>query len=159
MRLHLVAVGTRMPAWVNQAVAEYAKRLSGRFPLTVLEVQTRRQSSKVSSAERMVMEGRAILKKLPKHCRVIALERRGRSLDTATLAERLQEWAASGQDVAMLIGGAEGLSAECLARAEETWSLSALTLAHPVVRVVLAEQLYRAASMLANHPYHRGPRH
>lgn len=156
MRIHVVAVGTRMPSWVDQAVAEYAKRLSGQFPLLLCEVQARARSSKVPASERMAMEGRAILKALPKHCRVVALERTGRAMDTPMVAERLRTWAAAGQDVALLVGGADGLAAPCLARAEELWSLSPLTLAHPVVRVVLAEQLYRAASILANHPYHRG---
>ncbi|MDH3639844.1 MAG: 23S rRNA (pseudouridine(1915)-N(3))-methyltransferase RlmH [Gammaproteobacteria bacterium] len=157
MRIHVVAVGTRMPNWVNQAVAEYAKRLSSHYPLSFSEVQARTRSNKVPAAERMAMEGRAILKALPKNCRVVALERTGRALDTPKLAERLDVWAAAGQDVALMIGGADGLSAACRARAEEIWSLSPLTLAHPVVRVVLAEQLYRAFSILSNHPYHRGP--
>ncbi|MDH3282762.1 MAG: 23S rRNA (pseudouridine(1915)-N(3))-methyltransferase RlmH [Gammaproteobacteria bacterium] len=156
MRIHVVAVGARMPSWVDHAVAEYAKRLSGRYPLSFSEVQARTRSSKVPAAERIAMEGRAILKALPKNCRVVALERTGLALDTPMLAERLRAWAAAGQDVALMIGGAEGLAAACLARAEEVWSLSPLTLAHPVARVVLAEQLYRASSILANHPYHRG---
>ncbi|MEJ1379214.1 MAG: 23S rRNA (pseudouridine(1915)-N(3))-methyltransferase RlmH, partial [Candidatus Sedimenticola sp. (ex Thyasira tokunagai)] len=100
-------------------------------------------------------EGERMLKAIPRNCRVMALDVKGKAWSTEQLSSRLGGWMGEGQDLALLVGGPEGLAAECLQRADNRWSLSPLTMPHPLVRVVVAEQLYRAWSLLRNHPYHR----
>jgi len=155
VRIHLIAVGTRMPAWVVDAYQEYAKRLPRECTLQLVEIplsKRRKSQTPVQAAEE---EGQQMLAALPKDCTVIALDVPGNSWSTETLAARLQDWLGSGRDVALLVGGPDGLSAACLARADLKWSLSALTFPHSLVRVVLAEQLYRAWTIGTGHPYHR----
>lgn len=156
MKIHIISVGTRMPQWVNTACAEYVRRLPPHSRFVIKEVGAGKRS-KGSDIRRVLRdEGERILAALPRNCDVIALERTGRQVDTIYISEQMKQWFLGGRDVALLVGGPEGLSQECLERADVLWSLSALTLAHPVVRIVLAEQLYRAWSILENHPYHRG---
>lgn len=156
MRIYIISVGTRMPAWVKTACEEYARRLPPHCRFEIKEIVAGKRL-KGSDIKRVLRdEGERILAALPKDCTVIALERSGSQIDTENMAAQMQQWLSGGRDVALLIGGPEGLSAACLDRADTAWSLSALTLAHPVVRVVLAEQLYRAWSILENRPYHRG---
>ncbi len=156
MRIHIISVGTRMPQWVNTACEEYARRLPPHSRFEIKEISAGKRS-KGSDIRRVLRdEGERILTALPKNCSVIALERTGRQVDTIYISEQMKQWHLGGRDVALLVGGPEGLSQECLERADVLWSLSALTLAHPVVRIVLAEQLFRAWSILENHPYHRG---
>jgi len=155
MLIELVAVGEKMPAWVEAGYQEYAKRLSGEIRLQLKAIRAGTRGS--GGVERAVQEeGRRMLDALGKSARVIALDERGESWSTRELAQRLAEWLASGVDLALLVGGPDGLAPECRERAERSWSLSPLTLPHPLVRVLLAEQLYRAWSLLRNHPYHRG---
>lgn len=145
-----------MPTWVSTACDEYARRMPPHCRFDIKEVAAGKRL-KNSDIKRVLRdEGDRILAALPKNCFVIALDRIGQSIDTLGMAEQMKTWLSSGRDIALLIGGPEGLSTECLARADIRWSLSSLTLAHPVVRVVLAEQLYRAWSILENRPYHRG---
>ncbi len=158
MQLHLIAVGTRMPTWVRQAGEEYRRRMPPHLRWELREIPQLRRGKGADLARLLRDEGERILAALPRDCHVIALERKGTPIDSEGLAASVDEWMAGGRDVAMLIGGPEGLSPECLQRADRVWSLSSLTLAHPVVRVVLAEQLYRAWSIAANRPYHRGER-
>ena len=155
MRIHLIAVGTRMPAWVVAAYQEYAKRLPRECTLQLVEIALSKRRKSQTPEQAAEEEGQQMLASLPKDCTVIALDVRGNSWSTEALAMRLQDWLGSGRDVALLIGGPDGLSAACLARADLRWSLSALTFPHPLVRVVLAEQLYRAWTINAGHPYHR----
>ncbi len=155
MQIHIIAVGDRMPAWVDAGVKEYAKRLPPSMRLRLLDVRAGRRTKGADLARLLRAEGERIVAATPPAAHVIALERTGRSLDTAELARALAAHMRAGKDVAFWIGGPEGLPSECRARAAEQWSLSALTLAHPLVRVVLAEQLYRAWSILNNLPYHR----
>ena len=155
MRIHLLAVGTRMPAWVVDAYQEYAKRLPRECTLQLVEIPLGKRSKSRGAAQAAEEEGRQLLASLPKDCTVIALDVRGQSWSTEALAGRLQDWLGSGRDVALLVGGPDGLSAACLARADLKWSLSALTYPHSLVRVVLAEQLYRAWTINSGHPYHR----
>ena len=155
MRIYLIAVGTRMPAWVVDAYQEYAKRLPRECALRLVEIPLSKRRKSLSSSQAAEDEGQHLLASLPKDCTVIALDVRGNSWSTEELAVRLQDWLGSGRDVALLVGGPDGLSAVCLARADLKWSLSALTYPHSLVRVVLAEQLYRAWTITQNHPYHR----
>ena len=144
-----------MPAWVEQAYAQYAKRMPAHIRVRLRQLPPGKRS-KGSNIERVLQdEGERVLAATPKGARVIALERCGRQLDTLALAQALREWMTQGRDIALWIGGPEGLGENCLTQAQEQWSLSALTLAHPIVRVVLVEQLYRAWSIIANLPYHR----
>ncbi len=155
MQIHLISVGKGMPAWVEAGYAEYAKRLRGDCRLVLHEIPAGRRVKGADLGRLVKDEGVRCLAAIPKGARVIALERDGSALDTRQLATKLNAWFAQGRAVALLIGGPEGLAAGCRARADETWSLSALTLPHPLVRVLVAEQLYRAWSILKNLPYHR----
>jgi len=151
VKLGIVAVGKRMPGWVDAGIDEYAKRLPPYWRFKLVEVPA------VANGEvekRKAREGEALLSSSTNTYRV-ALDERGRCHDTAACAARLEHWQGLGRDVALLIGGADGLHADVLAAADETWSLSALTFPHPLVRVILVEQLYRAQSLLSGHPYHR----
>ena len=155
MRIHLIAVGNRMDAWVEQGYEEFAKRLPIDCVLQLVEIPALKRGKNADIARITRDEGHKMLAAIPKGAKVIALDVQGRQNTTQELAAVLAEWMQSGQDVALLVGGPEGLAPECLARAEEKWSLSKLTLPHPLVRIVVAEQLYRAWSILKNHPYHR----
>jgi 23S rRNA (pseudouridine1915-N3)-methyltransferase len=156
MKIHLLAVGTKMPAWVTEAFNEYAKRLTDECRLLLTEVPAARRGKSIDTQQAMQQEGKKILEKIPAGARRIVLDERGRMLDTPALAQRLKAWLQGGTDVALLVGGPDGLAPDCKALADETWSLSPLTLPHPLVRVIVAEALYRAWSVLRNHPYHRG---
>ncbi len=156
MQIHLIAVGRKMPEWVDQAYSDYARRMPRHCALKLIEINAGKRSKGADVARINRQEGERILQAIPSGSRVVALERVGKEKNTEQLAGSMENWLAGGQDVVLLVGGPEGLSEDCLARADECWSLSKLTLAHPLVRVVLAEQLYRAWSILANLPYHRG---
>ncbi|MBV5309351.1 23S rRNA (pseudouridine(1915)-N(3))-methyltransferase RlmH [Chromatium okenii] len=156
MRIHLLCVGQRMPDWVATGYSEYAKRLPPECTLKLVEIESVRRTKTTVAAQAREDEGRRILKAIPKGAGVIALDVAGQCWSTETLALQLKHWLAAGQDCALLIGGADGLAADCLSRAEQRWSLSALTFPHPLVRVIVAEQLYRAWTLLQGHPYHRG---
>lgn len=155
MRITVVAVGNRMPAWVEQAVAEYGRRLPPELPLSWREVPLAQRGKNADIKRAMQSEGEQMLAALDARERVIALDVQGKSWSTEQLARELAAWQMDGRHLSLLIGGPDGLAPDCLARAEQRWSLSPLTLPHPLVRVVLAEQLYRAWSINANHPYHR----
>jgi 23S rRNA (pseudouridine1915-N3)-methyltransferase len=144
-----------MPAWVVDAYREYAKRLPRECTLQLVEIPLGKRRKSPGSSLAAEEEGQQLLASLPKDCTVIALDVRGQSWSTEELAVRLQDWLGSGRDVALLVGGPDGLSAACLKRADLKWSLSALTYPHSLVRVVLAEQLYRAWTINTGHPYHR----
>ena len=155
MRLSIVTVGGKMPAWVQEGVDEYSRRLPREFKLNWCEIPLARRGKDANAAQLREREGEQILKAIPAGDRVLALDVRGRSWSTPQLAEQLRDWQMSGDNYSLLIGGPDGLSEACLARAERRWSLSELTLPHPLVRVILAEQLYRAWTITVNHPYHR----
>jgi len=155
MRISIVAVGTRMPRWVTEAVGEYSVRLPRELKLEWREIPLARRTGNDDPKRLCAREGEQILKAIPDGDRVIALDVKGRPLSTGQLARELQSWQMSGENRSLLIGGPDGLSGECLQRADQSWSLSALTLPHPLVRVLLAEQLYRAWTITVNHPYHR----
>lgn len=155
MRIHLIAVGSKMPAWVTQGYEEYARRLPGDCALQLVEIVAGKRGKNADIARITRDEGERTLAAIPKGARVVALDVQGQAWSTGQLSRQLDGWRHEGRDVALLVGGPEGLAADCLARAEQRWSLSPLTLPHPLVRIVVAEQLYRAWSILNNHPYHR----
>ena len=154
MKLTILALGTRMPAWVEQGVAEYSKRLPPEIRLEVRELPLA-QRGKGGNPRALQQEAELVEKALSERDRLIALDVQGRALDTEQLAGRLQDWQMSGDNFSLLIGGPDGIHERLLQRAELRWSLSPLTLPHPLVRVVLVEQLYRAWTINAGHPYHR----
>lgn len=156
MKARLLAVGTGMPGWVGEGYGEYAKRLSHWLPLELIEITPGVRGKSRDSDRARSDEGQRLLAAIPRGSIAVALDVGGRPMSSEALAERLQHWRMQGQDLALLIGGPEGFDASVLQRADERWSLGPLTLPHPLVRIVVAEQLYRAASLLANHPYHRG---
>lgn len=155
MKARLIAIGERAPTWVAQGFSEYQKRLSHWLPLDLVEVEPGLRGKHRDAARAMQEEGARVLAVLPKQAHIVALDGRGNAHTSEQLAQRLERWRGLGRDIAFLIGGPEGHAPEVLARADETWSLGPLTLPHMLVRLVVAEQLYRAAALLANHPYHR----
>ena len=155
MKARLVAVGERAPAWVAEGFAEYRKRLSHWLPLDLVEIEPGLRGKGRDTARATADEGARVLAALPKSVHVVALDVGGRAWSSEELAQRLQHWRNGGRDLALLIGGPEGHAGEVLAAADERWSLGPLTLPHMLVRLVVAEQLYRAAALLANHPSHR----
>jgi len=144
-----------MPGWVSQGFDDYAKRLPVDYALQLVEVPAGKRGKGADLARIKRDEGERSLAVIPKGARVVALEVGGRAWSTEQLAQQVDTWRHDGRDVALLVGGPEGLAPQCLARAEQRWSLSNLTLPHPLVRIVVAEQLYRAWSILHHHPYHR----
>ena len=155
MKSKLIAIGERAPSWVAQGFAEYQKRLSHWLPLELVEIEPGMRGKGRDPARAMADEGQRALASLPKAAHVVALDGRGKPWSSAQLAGRLEAWRTQGSDLALLIGGPEGHAPAALDRADEAWSLGTLTLPHMLVRLIVAEQLYRAAAMLANHPYHR----
>lgn len=155
MKISLICVGSKMPDWVEAGVAEYRKRLPRDFELLITEIALAPRGRSGDTARAVAKEGAACLKAVGRDDYLVALDVQGRSLDTGQLAARFRQLRDEGRNVALLIGGPDGLAPECVARADASWSLSALTFPHPLVRVILAEQLYRVWSILAGHPYHR----
>jgi|TARA_R110002124_G_scaffold79773_5_gene211708 23S rRNA (pseudouridine1915-N3)-methyltransferase len=155
MRLRILAIGTKMPDWVESGCNEYLKRLPPELRIEVVELPLGKRGKGADIQRAILREGEAMLKAIGERDQVIALEVQGKSWSTGDLAVNLQHWQGSGDNVSLLVGGPDGLAPTCLARADSRWSLSPLTLPHPLVRVLLAEQLYRAWSINAGHPYHR----
>lgn len=155
MQLIVAAVGHKMPAWIDTGFQEYAKRMPPECRITLREIKPVERSSSKSADSVMAQERTRIEAVLPKAGRVIALDERGTAMTTPELAQQLSIWQRHGGDVYFVIGGADGLDAEFKQQADMLLRLSNMTLPHGLVRVILAEQLYRAWSILRNHPYHR----
>ncbi|WP_305856559.1 23S rRNA (pseudouridine(1915)-N(3))-methyltransferase RlmH [Balneatrix alpica] len=155
MRIRVLAVGTKMPTWVEQGVKEYTKRLPPDMPLEFQELALGHRGKNADLARAIRQEGDAMLASIGQQDHVIALDVQGKNWSTEDLAARLGEWRMDGRPLSFLIGGPDGLDPRCVQRAEARWSLSALTLPHPLVRIVLAEQFYRAWTILQGHPYHK----
>lgn len=155
MKINLLAVGTKMPAWVTQGYEEYSKRLPRDCQLNLIEINPAKRGKTSQPEQWKKEEALRILAAIPDNHHVVALEVTGKSWSTEQLAEQMQSWMGDGRDVSLLVGGPDGLDASCLQRASQKWSLSAMTLPHPLVRIVLAEQVYRAWTVIQNHPYHR----
>lgn len=154
MRVRLLAVGQRMPAWVSEGCNEYTRRLRSRLAIELVEIPAVRRGA--GDATRAIAEeGKALLAALRPHDHVVALDEGGKLRSSVELSRWLGLRMQEGSDLSFLIGGADGFSPDVLARAHERWSLSPLTLPHALVRVVFAEQVYRAVTLLDGHPYHR----
>jgi 23S rRNA (pseudouridine1915-N3)-methyltransferase len=155
VKVYLLAVGTRMPAWVETAVGEYKKRLQGEITLQVIEIPTAKRGKSSSVSKLVEQEGSAILAACPKGAKLVSLDVLGKPFSTENLAQKLNDWRMDGSDIALVVGGPDGLSKEVLNASVQKLSLSALTLPHSMVRVILAEQIYRAWTITQGHPYHR----
>lgn len=155
MRLSVVAIGQRMPSWVVDGWSEYARRFPRGFALELREIPAIRRHHNAGIEAIRRREGEALLAATPQSSLIIALDEQGKQWSTLELCGQMTQWMQGGRDVAFLIGGPDGLSMHCLSQVSSRWSLSRLTLPHPLVRIVLAEQLYRAWSLTQNHPYHR----
>jgi 23S rRNA (pseudouridine1915-N3)-methyltransferase len=155
LRLLVIAVGTRMPGWVTEAVRDYSGRMPADHTIEWREIKPEPRSAGGSASVWLQREAERIRAAIPEGARRVALDERGRDLDTTGLAQRLSDWREHHRTIAMLIGGPDGIEPGLRRDAHEMIRLSSLTLPHPLVRVILAEQLYRAWSILAGHPYHR----
>lgn len=155
MKITILAVGTKMPRWVDEAYQDYAKRFGRDVTLELKEIKPEKRGGGVTTEKGIAAEHARLIAAIPPRSRLVVLDERGRNWTTMKLAEAMKDWLAGGDDLCFIIGGADGLSDELKARADTLLQLSALTMPHGMVRVLLAEQLYRALSILNNHPYHR----
>lgn len=155
MQIHLISVGNRMPVWVEAGYKEYAKRLPKECELLLKEITPGQRGKNCDLVRIIEDEGERMMAAIPKDSIPVALDLAGNSWSTADLASALKNWLESGRSIALLVGGPEGLATSVKKRADEAWCLSPLTFPHPLVRIIVAEQLYRAWSILKNHPYHR----
>ena len=155
MRVRLIAVGSRMPKWVREAYEDYITRLGSGLKVSLVEIEPGTRSAGRPPRKAMEAEAQKLLGALRKDEYVVALDERGAEMTTRELAAWLKDRMHEGRDLAFLVGGPDGFAPEVTARSDFKWSLSRLTFPHALVRVVLAEQLYRAHGVLANHPYHR----
>ncbi len=155
MKLQLVAVGTRMPAWVTTGFMEYQRRFPRDMALELIEIPAGKRGKNADIARILNKEGEQMLAAIPKGNHIVSLDLPGKTWDTPDLASQMSRWQLDGRDISLLIGGPEGLAPACKQAAAQSWCLSALTLPHPLVRIVVAESLYRAWSVNNNHPYHR----
>mgnify|MGYP001186432141 CR=1 FL=1 len=155
MQIHLISVGNRMPGWVKSGYDEYAKRLPRECELFLKEIPPGLRGKNCDVARIIRDEGERMNAAIPVGSHIVALELSGKSLTTPELALSLNRWLEIGKPIALLVGGPDGLADSVKSKASEFWSLSPLTFPHPLVRIIVAEQLYRAWSILHNHPYHR----
>ncbi len=155
MKLFILAVGTKMPAWVDEAFGEYAKRMPREARVELLEIKPEKRVGGKTAIQMQEAERTRIQSAFPENATLIMLDERGVEWSTLELAGQMKNWLRDGQDVAFVIGGADGLHPDLRKQANTLWSLSRLTLPHGMVRVLLAEQLYRAMTVIQNHPYHR----
>lgn len=156
MHARLIAIGERMPPWVADGCAEYRKRLSRELPLELVEIRPGHRGKGADEMRAVHAEGSAMLAAVTRDTHVVVLDGRGQAWSSEQLARELKGWRMARRDLAFLVGGPSGHAPEVLERADQSWSLGPLTLPHMLVRLVLVEQLYRAATILAGHPYHRG---
>jgi len=156
MRVRLIAVGTKAPSWVNQGYQEYSKRFPREFTLELIEIPLAHRGKNADTKRLIQKEGEAILSHVQNTDWVVALEVKGKRWTTEDLAKQINNWQLESKQLVLLVGGPDGLSDDCRKRANQLWSLSDLTLPHPLVRILLAESLYRAWTVTTGHPYHRG---
>lgn len=155
MKISLLTIGNKMPAWVNTAYSEYSGRLIQDCKLDLYEIAANKRTKNSDLNKIKIIESEKLIQAIPKGDWVVSLEVKGKAWSTEQLSKQMENWMQSGQNISLLIGGPEGMTDACRKRADQLWSLSPLTLPHPMVRVIVAEQLYRAWSIIKNHPYHR----
>ena len=155
MQLIIAAVGHKMPAWIEAGFSEYTKRMPPELRIVLKEIKPVERSGSKTAATAMALERERIEAVLPKGARLVALDERGKDLTSVALSQQLEQWQQDGRDCVFLIGGADGLDPALKARADSLIRISSMTLPHGIVRVMLAEQLYRAWTITQNHPYHR----
>ncbi|GLS26910.1 23S rRNA (pseudouridine(1915)-N(3))-methyltransferase RlmH [Marinibactrum halimedae] len=155
MKISIIAVGTKMPQWVEMGYMEYAKRLPREIKVEMVEIPLGARGKNTSPEKAMQQEAEKIRAAIPTNDWVVTLEVKGKPWSTEVLAEQLGQWKMDGRNISLLIGGPNGLHASCLSLSNARWSLSPLTLPHPLVRILLIEQIYRATTILNNHPYHK----
>jgi 23S rRNA (pseudouridine1915-N3)-methyltransferase len=155
MQINLISVGNKMPGWVKQGYDEYAKRMPRECELVLREITPGKRGKNFDVARTVQDEGERMIAAIPKDTHVVTLDIQGKPWSTSELSQALQRWMEGGRHIALLVGGPEGLADSVRQLADESWSLSRMTLPHPLVRIVVAEQIYRAWSILHNHPYHR----
>lgn len=154
MKLRIISVGHKMPSWVETACAEYIKRMPREATVEIIDIKPEKRAAGNSTENIQLIEAKRILEAVGKDF-CVALDERGQEVTTFQLADKFKDWQSSGRDVALIIGGADGLHISIKQKTDWLWGLSKLTLPHAMVRVLLAEQLYRAHSVITNHPYHR----
>ena len=155
VRIHLIAIGHRRIGWERDGYREYARRMPTELSVELHEIAPSKRMKRDTAGRHLEDEARRLIAATPSGARVVALDERGAAWTTLELANRIERWMHDGRDLALLIGGADGLAPACIAAAEHRWSLSPLTLPHGLARIVVAEQLYRACTILRRHPYHR----
>ncbi len=155
MKIRLLAVGQKMPKWVQQTFSDYNNRLPKNQQIQLLEIAPVHRAKTMNTQKAMQIEGQNILAALKPQEKVIIFDEHGKAVSTKYFANSIKNWQLQAQDVALIIGGADGFSQQVKDKADATWSLSLLTFPHPLVRVIVMEQIYRAYSLIANHPYHR----
>ena len=155
MRIHLIAVGNKMPEWVNSGFLEFSKRMPPELQINLIEITPSVRNKTTPIEKNIKEEGERIHSAIPSNSRLIVLDEKGKNFSSVDLSKKMESWLPMGQDISIVIGGADGVDNVIKQQAVEKWSLSSLTLPHALVRVVVAEQLYRAWSIMKGHPYHR----
>ena len=155
MKIRILSVGTKMSSWVDEGYADYAKRLNPILKIDLIELPLAKRGKNTDVSQAVASEADAIKKHLRAREKVIVLDVLGKPISTQLLSEKLSDWQMEGSDIALIIGGPDGLDASINERSDEQWSLSHMTLPHPIVRLLVIEQLYRGLMINRNHPYHR----
>jgi len=155
MKVHLIAVGKKMPEWINAGYAEFSKRMPPELQINLIEITPSTRNKSTPIEKNIKEEGERIQSAIPANSKLIVLDEKGKNFSSIDLSRKIEGWLPMGQDISLVIGGADGIDPEIKQQADEKWSLSSFTLPHALVRVVVVEQLYRAWSILKGHPYHR----
>ncbi len=155
MRIQIIAVGERMPAWVQDGYQEYIKRIGSGITISLIEISAEKRGKSSNTKKILEKEAQRMLQAVAKDHKIIALDKGGQAWSTKTLADNIKDWQRDGTNISFLIGGPEGMTSGLLQQAHAKMSFSAMTFPHPIIRVMLAEQLYRAYSIINNHPYHK----
>ena len=155
MKIHLIAVGKKIPEWVNTGYAEFSKRMPPELQITLIEISPSIRNKSTPIEKNIKEEGKRIQSAIPANSKLIILDEKGKKFSSIDLSKKMESWFPMGQDIAIIIGGADGIDLTIKQQADELWSLSSLTMPHALVRIFIAEQLYRAWSILKGHPYHR----
>ena len=155
MKIHLIAVGKKMPEWINNGYTEFSKRMPPELQINLIEITPSTRNKSTPIEKNIKEEGERIQSAIPTNTKLIILDEKGKDFSSIELSKKIEGWLPVGQDIALVVGGADGIDPDIKQQADEKWSLSSFTLPHALVRVVVAEQLYRAWSILQGHPYHR----